>query len=338
MDEIRLGLLGCGTVGGGVVRLLAKNEARLNARVGKKLRIVRALVRDEKKERASELPDGVLTTRAEDVLGDDSLDVIVEVMGGADVARDYVLSAIRSKKQVVTANKMLLALHGAELVSEVPGVAAKLLDHPGIAVFFKPHVDGMARVDHPLIQTVCRYTSEGSACLNDMQLQPGSFVPLPGYQVPWVTLAACVGKPRGVGRIRFTSGYVQDAPILETALLTDEEDRRMAREAFVHIGRLARTKALSSLARPIWPSSNPWDAEGNYRHELTRMCGSGYHPSGTAPMGKDSDPMAALDERGEVRGVRDLYVCDASAMPTIPSANTHFPTLMMGERFASFLA
>jgi homoserine dehydrogenase len=118
MDEIRLGLLGCGTVGGGVVRLLAQNEARLTARVGKKITVVRALVRDPGKERPSELPASALTTRPEDVLGDDTLDVVVEVMGGAEVTRDYVLSAIRKKKQVVTANKMLLALHGAELVSE----------------------------------------------------------------------------------------------------------------------------------------------------------------------------------------------------------------------------
>ena len=118
MEEIRLGLLGCGTVGGGVVRLLAQNEARLTARVGKKLTVVRALVRDPKKERPAELPASALTTNPGEVLGDESLDVIVEVMGGAEVARDHVLSAIRAKKQVVTANKMLLALHGGELVRE----------------------------------------------------------------------------------------------------------------------------------------------------------------------------------------------------------------------------
>ncbi len=116
--EIRLGLLGCGTVGGGVVRLLAQNEARLTARVGKRLTVVRALVRDPQKERPVELPRSAFTTKPEDVLGDDSLDVIVEVMGGAQITRDYLLSAIHAKKQVVTANKMLLALYGGELVSE----------------------------------------------------------------------------------------------------------------------------------------------------------------------------------------------------------------------------
>lgn len=226
---------------------------------------------------------------------------------------------------------------GVTQIASVPGVAAKLLDHPGIAVFFKPHQEGMSSVEHPLIQTVCRYTSEGSDCPNDMQLQPGSFVPFPGLPVAWTTLSACVGKPRGVGRIRFNSGHVQDAPILETALLEHADDVRMAQEAYRHIGRLARTRAISALARPILPSSSPWTADGAYRHAPTRMCGSGYHPSGTVPMGVDADPMAACNEHGAVRGVRGLFVCDASVMPTIPSSNTHFPTLMMGERFAEFL-
>ena len=226
---------------------------------------------------------------------------------------------------------------GAELVANVPGVGAKLFDHPGIAVFFKPFVDGMASIEHPLIQTVCRYTSTDSPFPNDMQLQPGSFVPLPGMPIPWVTIAACVGKPRGVGRIRFRSGHVEDAPVLETALLTDGDDLRMAREAFANIGRLAKTRALSKLVRPIWPSSSPWDDSGAFRYAPARMCGSGYHPSGTVPMGPDSDAMAAADGRGQVRGVEGVYICDASAMPTIPSSNTHFPTLMMGERFAEWL-
>jgi homoserine dehydrogenase len=117
MSEIRLGLLGCGTVGGGVVRLIAQNEARLTERIGAKPTVVRALVRDKDKERPREIDRALLTTRAEDVLGDDTIDVIVEVMGGADVTRDYVKMAIEKKKQVVTANKMLLALHGEELVS-----------------------------------------------------------------------------------------------------------------------------------------------------------------------------------------------------------------------------
>lgn len=226
---------------------------------------------------------------------------------------------------------------GVELVRDVPGVGARLLDHPGVAVFFSPRESGMSRIDHPLIQTVCRLTSEGSACPNDLQLQPGSFVPLPHFPVPGVTLAACIGKPRGAGRIRFRSARVTDPPVIETALLADEADKETAREALSWLGKLARTKHLSELARPVYPNRRPWDEAGAFRTAVEQITGSGYHPCGTVPMGADDDPRAATDGRGRVRGVDGLIVADASLMPTIPSSNTNVPTLMIGERFGDWL-
>ena len=113
---IKVGLLGCGTVGGGVVRLLRANAAYLEARVGAPIDIVRVLVRDPDKERVPELDRSRLTTDPGAVLGDASIDCVVEVMGGVAPAGDYVRRAIDAGKQVVTANKMLLALHGAELL------------------------------------------------------------------------------------------------------------------------------------------------------------------------------------------------------------------------------
>lgn len=115
---IRVGLLGCGTVGGGVVQLLRANAAYIEARVGAPIDIARVLVRDPKKDRVPELDKSRITTNPKDVLGDASLDVVVEVIGGVDPARDYVSAAISAGKQVVTANKMLLATHGAALLDQ----------------------------------------------------------------------------------------------------------------------------------------------------------------------------------------------------------------------------
>ncbi|WP_437803043.1 GMC family oxidoreductase [Sorangium sp. So ce693] len=64
---------------------------------------------------------------------------------------------------------------------------------------------------------------------------------------------------------------------------------------------------------------------------ITRSCGSGYHPCGTAPMGPEGDVSAAVDGRGRVRGVEGLVVADVSIMPTIPSVNTNLTALMIGE-------
>src|SRR5882672_1109005 len=104
---IKVGLLGCGTVGGGVVQLLRANAAYIEARVGAPIDIARILVRDPTKERVPELDRNRLTTDAKAVLDDASIDVVVEVMGGVDPAREHLARAITSGKQVVTANKML---------------------------------------------------------------------------------------------------------------------------------------------------------------------------------------------------------------------------------------
>ena len=115
---IKVGLLGCGTVGGGVIQLLRANAAYLEARVGTSIDVVRVLVRDKDKERVPQLDRGRLTTDPEAVLGDASIDVVVEVMGGVDPAKAYLTKAIAAGKQIVTANKMLLALHGGQLLEQ----------------------------------------------------------------------------------------------------------------------------------------------------------------------------------------------------------------------------
>jgi choline dehydrogenase len=226
---------------------------------------------------------------------------------------------------------------GIEVVHVADGVGARLFDHPGVAIFFAPYDKGLSQVDHPLVQTVCRYTSEGSACPDDIQLQPGSFVPIPRMPLRGVTLAASIGKPRGHGRIRFTSARATAMPIIETALLTHEEDRARVREALRWIGRLSQTKAIRALARPVYPSRAPFGDDGEFRGTIESITGSAYHPCGTAPMGADEDPLAVTDGRGRVRGVRGLFVADASLMPTIPMANTNLPTLMIGERMGEWL-
>ena len=226
---------------------------------------------------------------------------------------------------------------GIELVADVPAVGARLLDHPGVAIFFQPFKAGMSRVDHPLIQTVYRYASTGGMGPNDMQIQPGSFVPLPRLPLAGVTLAAVVGMSRAAGRLRFMSARPGDMPVIATNLLGEESDRAAMREALRWIGRLANTKAISALARPIYPRRRPFDDDFEFTGPLEQITGSGYHPCGTVPMGRDDDPRAATDGRGRVRGIAGLVVADASLMPTIPSSNTNLPSLMIGERFGEWL-
>ncbi len=123
---VRIALLGCGTVGGGVIRLLRDNAAYLASRVGAPLEVARVLVRDPEKERVPECDKAWLTTDPEAVFGDPDVDLVVEVMGGEEPAKTYLERAIAAQKGVVTANKLLLARHGPSLVEQATAAGVDL--------------------------------------------------------------------------------------------------------------------------------------------------------------------------------------------------------------------
>ncbi|MCB9646766.1 MAG: GMC family oxidoreductase N-terminal domain-containing protein [Deltaproteobacteria bacterium] len=228
-----------------------------------------------------------------------------------------------------------LARLGVDVVADVPAVGARLLDHPGAAFFVLPR-RGVVRRHDPLIQTVLRYQSAGGRPA-DMILQPGSALKTPYFAAPVCSIMCAVGKPRGQGRLRFNSADPHVAPSIESRLLEHPEDRRRAMEALERGLALCESPPMARLGRPLWPSARVLRDPARLDAAIRRFTDSGYHPCGTAPMGADDDPEAACDGRGRVRGVEGLVVADASLMPTIPSSNIHLPTLMIGERIASWL-
>ena len=114
-DTLGIALIGCGTVGSGVARLLLEQPERLAARAARPMQLRRVVVRDVARQRPVRLPRELLTTDLHAVLRDPSIQIAVEVVGGVDWARQAVLSLLEAGKDVVTANKALLALHGAEV-------------------------------------------------------------------------------------------------------------------------------------------------------------------------------------------------------------------------------
>src|SRR5580704_12823859 len=100
-SPLGIALLGCGTVGGGVARLLLQQSDRLAARAGRTLVLRHVVVRDPTKPRAVELPDGLLTTDLRQALRDPSVHVVAELAGGVDWAKNAVLSALEAGKDVV---------------------------------------------------------------------------------------------------------------------------------------------------------------------------------------------------------------------------------------------
>ena len=226
---------------------------------------------------------------------------------------------------------------GCEPVMDLPGVARRLLDHPGVAIFFRPRLFGPTSRRDPLIQTLLRYASEGSEHTSDMLLQPGAKVNLSRLDLPLVSLMASIGKPRGHGVLRYESADPRARPVIDSRLLEDDVDRARAVEAMMLARRLAQQPPLRKLATQLLPRAAVIDDPERADSWIRKSCDSGYHPCGTAPMGPAEDPHAVTDGRGRVRGIEGLMIGDASLMPTIPSANIHLAVVMVAERIGGWL-
>lgn len=134
MEPINVGVLGLGTVGAGVVRLLEVNGNEITRRAGRRIRVTHAAVRDLTRERECSLAQIRMTDHARDVVDDPDVDIVLELIGGTTDAYDLVMASIANGKHVVTANKHLLALHGDAIFTAA--------DQAGVVVSFEAAVAG----------------------------------------------------------------------------------------------------------------------------------------------------------------------------------------------------
>ncbi len=223
---------------------------------------------------------------------------------------------------------------GVDLVHDAPGVAARLLDHPGFAMFFLPRW-GRTRRGDPLIQTVLRYQSDDEAQPNDMIIQPGSRVPSKWAELPFCSIMSALGKPHGHGRIAWKSARPDARPHIEGDALAHPVDRRRAVDAMARAAELAATSPMRAIARHLVPGPRAVRDRDVIGRWIRRFTDSGYHPCGTAPIRCDAVPDGVVDTWGRVHGVEGLRVCDASIFPTIPSSNIHLAVLMAAEHVAA---
>jgi choline dehydrogenase len=226
---------------------------------------------------------------------------------------------------------------GVTSVSDLPAVGRRMLDHFGVMMLLTPR-KGVCNVNTPLIQTCLRFTSEGSETANDVLVQPGSFLQLPDSVAPFVTLIACIGKPRGHATLTFPSADPHVPPVMEGRVFADAQDRAKAVEGLQLAWQCAGTRAMAGLADFLWPNEDVIADSDALAEWIHRSSGSAFHMCGTVPMGREGDDAAAVDGRGRVRGVAGLRAADASIFPTIPSVNTNLPALMLGERFGAWFS
>lgn len=131
MKEVRVGICGLGTVGGGTFRVLARNASLIAGRAGCNVRVTRVATRTPRSD--LELGDIPFTTDVFDVVNDPDIDVVVELIGGYEPARELVLAAIANGKHVVTANKALIAVHGNEIFEAAEGKGVIVAFEAGVA-------------------------------------------------------------------------------------------------------------------------------------------------------------------------------------------------------------
>lgn len=132
--SINVGLIGFGTVGTGVVRVLKENADIIAAKLGCELVLKRVADRDLARDRGVRLADGVLTADARDIINDPGISIVIELVGGTGVAKEFILEAFERGKHVVTANKALLSTHGKEIFGKAAG--------KGVDIGFEASVGG----------------------------------------------------------------------------------------------------------------------------------------------------------------------------------------------------
>ncbi|GAB6118669.1 homoserine dehydrogenase [Thermoanaerobacter brockii subsp. lactiethylicus] len=141
--RMKIGLMGLGTVGTGVVHLINQNGKNIEKKIGEKIEIKKILVKDPNKKRTP-LAEGKITFDANDILEDEEIDVVVEVMGKEHPALEYIIKALKKGKHVVTANKEVIAVHGKELI--------KLATENKVSLLYEASVGGGIPIIRPLKQ------------------------------------------------------------------------------------------------------------------------------------------------------------------------------------------
>ncbi len=147
MSAINVGLLGFGTIGTGVARVFENNSEIIHQRLGKELKLVKIADLDITTDRGVTLDTGMLTTDVEEVISNPDIDVVIELIGGYEPAKSFILKAIEQGKHIVTANKALMALHGQEIIEAA--------NRNNVNVMFEAAVGGGIPVISAIKENLC---------------------------------------------------------------------------------------------------------------------------------------------------------------------------------------
>jgi choline dehydrogenase len=258
----------------------------------------------------------------------------------------------------------LLQHHGIAVQHHLPGVGGNLQDHLQIrAVYSVQGVKTLNTQANSLwgkAMIGLEYVLKRSGAMSMAPSQLGAFTrsspdqphpnleyhvqplsldafgePLHAYNA--FTASVCNLNPTSRGQVQIKSATPTDAPSIRANYLSTAEDRRVAADSLRVTRRIVAQPALAKYAPKEVKPGTQFQSDD----ELAKLAGdigtTIFHPVGTAKMGPEADPLAVVDARLRVHGVRGLRVVDASVMPTITSGNTNSPTLMIAERAAAWI-
>ena len=220
-----------------------------------------------------------------------------------------------------------------EPMLELPGVGEHLLDHVSSLVI-------LDTVRKPLSEFVSigpalKLRTASGLAVDDVKftLIPGELFGLPGMNGFFIEVSNCESQ----GVVRATSRDPQSPPEIDHRYFSESRDLdRMVGAAKVAL-EVAKVMSDTVKCEVLLPDAESARDEEALRSHFLEFHATDYHPCGTLRMGPERDEMAVVDERCRLRGIDNIYVADASVMPTVPRANINLPTMMIGERVAEFV-
>jgi choline dehydrogenase len=227
----------------------------------------------------------------------------------------------------------VLAQIGVDPLLELPGVGENLLDHASTLVVLDAGQTAPANFI-PIGPSLKFRTAPGLG-VDDVKFtfMFGELFAMPGLNGLYVEVSNC--ESRGI--VKAVSRDPRAEPLIEHRYFSEPRDLdRMVGGVKVALD-VAKVLGESTRCEVLLPDAESARDEDAIRRHCLDFHATDYHPSGTLRMGPEGDEMAVVDERCRVRGIDNLYIADASVMPTIPRANINLPTMMIGERVAEFV-
>ena len=342
-------------------------------RKGKRSSAASAFVEPQKNNSLLKL---LLQTKVKEIIieNEKAIGVVVEKSSGMEEKIFANKEVILAAGSFITPKILMLSGIGSEqelqnfsikCKNDLPGVGKNLMDHPECPLIAKANGKyGYYKQGEGLrmIRNGIEFLLFGTGRVNSTGVEAGAFVNpinsedlsyIQAFFVPSIymnsdtigviddgygmSITTVMTKPKSRGYVKLKSSDFRDTPEIELNLLKHEDDLKMMMAGQRFFLQALQQGPLSKKVKEIIVPNTKNLSDENLEKHCRRFVRTNYHPSGTAKMGADNDKMSVLDSKLRVRGIKNLRVCDLSAMPNINSGNTSAPAMMLGLRCGDFL-